>query len=111
MTVEKDEDAPNNNLPSLLSYLEAAPVQVRIPNTGKKLIGFLLDESAHGVAVQLRRTQCLVAGDSVHIVRNGGLEKAIVKNIGDRGHSTRIELNWGDRGDHLGTAVPAANHA
>ncbi len=107
MTVKNDEDAPNNNqsADSLLSYLEATPIQLRIPNTGKKLIGFLLDESDHGVAVQLRRTQCLVAGDSVHIARNGGIEKAIVKTIGDRGFSTRINLKWGDRCDDLASAT------
>ena len=109
MTVEKDPDAPNNNLPRLLSYLEAAPVQVRIPDTGKKLIGFLLDETTHGVAVQLRRTRCLVAGDRVHIARNGGVEKAIVKNIRDRGHSTRIYLKWGEQCDHPALVAPVAN--
>ena len=110
MTVEKDQDAPNNDLPRLLSYLEAAPIQVRIPHTGKKLIGFLLDETAHGVAVQLRRTRSLVEGDRVQIARNGGIEKAIVKNIGDRGHSTRIYLKWGERPDHLASVAAVANH-
>ncbi len=105
MTVEKNEDAPNNDqsAPKLLSYLEAAPIQLRIPNTGKKLIGFILDESPHGVAVQMRRTRCLVAGDNVHIARNGGIEKAIVKNVGDRGLSTRINLKWGEPRDDLAT--------
>jgi hypothetical protein len=108
MTIETDEDAPHNNRPDLSSYLEAAPIQLQIPDTGKKLIGFLVDESAQGVDVQLRRTQCLVAGDKVHIARNGGLEKAIVKDIGDRGPSTRIKLKWGER---LDDQASVAHHA
>ena len=90
MTAENDQDARNNQLsaPWLLPYLETAPIQVLIPKTGKKLLGFLLDESEDGVAVQLRRTQCLVEGDKVQVARNGGLEDAIVKNVEDLSLST-----------------------
>lgn len=82
--------------PRLLPYLDSAPIQVLIPSTGKKLLGFLLDESADGVAVQVRRTRCLAAGDRVQIGRNGRIVEALVKNVADYGLSSRIGLEWAE---------------
>lgn len=103
MTVEHGRDVGNDKRSALrlLPYLDSAPIQVLIPRTGKKLLGFLLDESADGVAVQLRRTRCLAEGDQVQIVRNGRIAEALVKNLADCGVSSRIGLEWVNGVDDL----------
>ncbi len=80
--------------PATLPHLDSPPIQILIPSTGKKVLGFLLDESADRGTVQVRRTRCLAAGDQIQLVRNGHKQAAVVKQLQTNGIGTRIGLAW-----------------
>jgi len=88
------QDRPNRGANRLLPHRDSDPVQIVIPSTGKKLLGFLLDESADGAAVQLRPTRCLATGDHVQFAKNGRTIEAVVKHATTYGICARIGLEW-----------------
>ena len=103
MAAKDDVNSSKNKrcAPRLLPNLNSDPLQVLIPSTGKKFLAFLLDESADGAAIQLRRTRCLAVGDRIQISWNGRSEEAFVKNVEDYGISSRIGLGWVEPIDDL----------
>ena len=101
MTSNHQASKNHRGAPRLLPHLDSDPIQVLIPSTGKKLLGFLLDESADGVAIQVRRTRCVAEGDRVLVARNGRTNEALVKHVSTHGVSTRIGLEWIERFDDL----------